>query len=286
MIHGLTAFLLFALQAPTLDLPKRHLVPKPKPDAILAKVGNVPIRASDLESYLWDWQAYEALQDLITHQMIAREAKRLKVAVADATVQAELDRQLASLKQQLPPGETLEGSLRDRGFPKSRLFLRIKSEELLNAIVLKSFVPKDYVKVSTIVVRPRSEQATDLADALKRAKAAHTALINGEPWSDVLSRFSPDATTLSTQGLLGWKELAVFPPTVKAELATKAPGGITKPAQTPNGLQIFRLEARGATAAGETLSELKQTYLQGTRAKYLEDLRKRTTIVQPGAGKG
>lgn len=279
MTQGLALFALLAFQTPAPDLPKKHMAPRPKPAAVLAKVGNVTIRASDLEDYLWDWRAQEALQDLVSHQMIANEAKRLKVTVSDAVVQRELDRELAELKRQLPAGEPLEASIKGRGFPRSRLFLRIKSEQLLNSLVLRSFNPKLYVKVSTIIVRARSEQATDLADALKRAGEAHTALKNGEPWSDVLSRHSQDASTLQTEGLLGWKELSAFPPTVREELASKLSGGITAPAQTPNGIQIFRLEAKGESATGSILTELKSAYLQATRPKYLEDLRKRSKIV-------
>lgn len=280
MRHGFIAWALLALQTPVPDLPKQHLKAKPRATAVVAQVGNVAIKASDLERYLWDWRAREALQDLITHQMIVNEARRLKVTVTNAAVQKELDKQLAEVKAALPPGETLEASIRDRGFPRSRLFLRIKSEQLLNAIVLKSFDRKNYVKVSTILIRPRTEQASDLAEALRRAESAYSALINGEPWSDVLSRHTEDAGALQADGSIGWKEHGAFPPTVRQEMARQKPGAITKPAQTANGIQIFRLDARGESATGTVLEELKAAYLQVVRPGYLEDLKKRTKIVE------
>lgn len=260
---------------PALELPKRYLAAKPKPDAVLAKVGGVPIRAQDLEPYLWDWRAYEAIQDVLTFQMIATEAKRLKIVADPVAVERELNRQLEAAKTRLQPGQTVTQSLLEQGFPKSRLWLRIQTEQLLDKLVLQSFAPKNYVKVSTIIVRVRTGLTTDLADAIRRAEDAHTALKNGEPWGDVLSRYTDDPSTLQNQGLLGWRELSAFPAVVQQEMGLLHPGGITRPAQTSNGIQIFRVEAFGKTAEGAQLQELKEAFKNGSRQKYLDDLRKR-----------
>lgn len=281
MILGLAALALLSFQTPLPDLPKKHLAAPPKRESAMAKVGNVTIKASDLEAYLWDWRAQEALQDLVTHQMIVNEARRQKVTVTDAAIQKELDRQLAAVKAELPPGENLETSIHEKGFPRSRLFLRIKSEQLLNALVLKGFSPKGFVKVSTIIIRPKSELAADIAEAARQAEDAHNALKNGEPWGDVLSRYTHDASTIEGGGLLGWRESAAFPSVVRQALQTGQSGAITAPAQTANGIQIFRLEARGDTAQGPVLEELRQTYLQAKRPAFLEDLKKRTKVVYP-----
>jgi len=272
--------LLFSLafQTPALDLPKRFLAPKPKPDAVMAKVGGVPIRASDIESYLWDWRAYEVMQDAVTHQMIAAEAKKQKVVAADSEIQQELNRQLEGIKSQLKPGQTVQKAMLEQGFPKSRLYLRIKSEVLLNKLTMKSFDPKSYVKVSTIIIRARSEQTAELAVALKRADEAYAALRSGEPWSDVLSRYTDDTTTLQSQGLLGWRDMNAFPPTVRQEVAAMKPGAITKPAQTQNGIQIFRIEALGSSAEGPVLNDLKQSFLMGSRQKVLDQIRAKTPV--------
>ena len=278
MTFALAIALAAAFQNPALSLPKKHLSPPPKPAAVVAKVGGVPITAADIESYLWDWRAYEIIQDAITHQMIAAEAKRQGVAVTDAEVQKALDERLAEVKKQLRPGQTLDQELREQGFTRSRLFLRLRSEQLLNKLLDKSFDPKDFIKVSTIIIRPQSEQATHLAEALQRAEAAYTALKNGEPWGDVLSRHSDDPSTIHSNGLLGWRELSAFPPTVQQEMATLKPGAITKPAQTTHGIQIFRVEAKGTSASGDVLKELKQAFVAGTGQRYLDDLRKRTKV--------
>lgn len=281
MIYGLAALALLAFQTPLPDLPKKYLSAPPKKTSTMAKVGNVTIKASDLESYLWDWRAQEALQDLVTHQMIVNEARRLKVAVSDTAIQQELDKQLATVKAELPPGENLETSIREKGFPRSRLYLRIKSEQLLNALVLKSFSASAFVKVSTIIFRPKTELAADVAEAVRQAEDAHNALTNGEPWGDVLARYAHDASILQTGGLLGWKETVAFPSLVRQELAQHQAGAITRPAQTANGIQIFRLEAKGDTASGPVLEELKQAFLQAKRPAFLADLKKRTKITYP-----
>jgi foldase protein PrsA len=270
------ALALAAQSAPT--LPQKHLSPKPAPDAVLATVGGSPIRGSDIEALLWDWRGYEALQDAITYRTLADEAKRKGIEVSDADVEAELARQLERVKQQLQPGQTVEQVLQEQGFPKSRLFLRIKSEQMLDRLVEASFDPKNFVKVSTILIRAKSEQATDLAEALRRAEEAYAALRNGEAWNDVLGRFSSDPGILQTGGLLGWRELSAFPPTVQQELAALAAGGVTKPAQTQNGIQIFRVETKGEKAEGAVRQELRDAYLAGTRPRFMEELRKRTGV--------
>jgi parvulin-like peptidyl-prolyl isomerase len=267
-----------ALQTPALQLPRQHLTVRPKPAAVLAKVGGVPIKATDLEPYLWDWRAYEVLQDAITHQMIAAEARAQKVSVTDAEVQKLLEAQMAAMRGQLRPGQTLAKAMLEQGFPKNRLFLRLRSEMLLDKLTLKRFNSKLFVKVSTIIIRPKSEQASELALAVKRAEDAYAALAGGEPWSDVLSRFTDDPGTIRTDGLLGWRDLGAFPPTVRQELASKKPGGITKPAQTQNGIQIFRIESLGSEASGPVLEELREAFLTGTRQKVLEEIRAKAKI--------
>lgn len=269
---------LVVLQGQALDLPNKFISPKPKPDALLATVGGTPILASNLEPYLWDWRAHEALQDLVTHQMIAAEAARLSVRVSDEDIQKELDKQLEQVKKELQPGQTADQLLLERGFPKSRLYLRIRSEQLLNKLVMQSFDPKQFVKVATIVVRSRSEQASELAQALKRAEDAYNALRNGEAWGDVLARHSDDPGALQSQGMLGWRELRAFPPTVQDEMRSLKPGAITKPAQTANGIQIFRIEAIGAQAEGAAIQELGEAFLTGSRQRYLDGLRAKTKV--------
>ncbi len=264
--------------APAPDLPKRYLAAKPKPDAVLAKVGGVPIRGGDLEAYLWDWRAFEAVQDLITHQMIVAEAKRLKLVEDPAAIERELSRQLDAVRSRLQTGQTLSHALLTEGFPKSRLWMRIRTEHLLDQIVLKSFNPKAYIKVSTIIIRKRSPQTADLAEAIKKADEAYASLRNGEPWGDALARFTEDASTLQNQGLLGWRELSAFPEVVQQEMKALRVGGVTRPAETANGIQIFRIEGNGSEAQGPQLQELKDAYRLGGRVKVLEELRKRTKI--------
>lgn len=274
----IAVFFSLAFQTPTLDLPKRFVTQKPKPTAVLAKVGGVPVRASDIESYLWDWRAYEVVQDAVTHQMIAAEAKKQKVAATDAEIQKDLNRQLEAIRSQLKTGQTLQKAMLEQGFTRSRLYLRVKSEVLLNKITMKSFDPKGFVKVSTIIIRARSEQTAELAVAVRRADEAYAALKSGEPWNDVLSRYTDDPSTLQSQGLLGWRDLGAFPPSVKQELQSLKPGGITKPAQTQNGIQIFRIEALGTSAEGPVMDDLKQAFLVGSRQKVLDRIRTQTPV--------
>jgi parvulin-like peptidyl-prolyl isomerase len=263
-------------QTQALDLPRKFVAAKPKPDQVLATVGGVPIRAADMDAYLWDWRAYEAVQDVVTYRIIAAEAKHQNVSVADTEVQKELDQQLENVKKELQPGQSLQQLLLERGFPKSRLFLRVKTQELLDRLALKSFSPKSFVKVSTILIR--FGNTSELSQALQKAEAAYGALAAGEAWDEVLSRYVDDPTTIQNHGLLGWRDINAFPKEVRDQMASIRPGGRTHPAQTQNGIQIFRVDALGSSAEGVTLQELKSAYLAGTRTKYLQDLRAKAKV--------
>ncbi|MBI1755872.1 MAG: peptidylprolyl isomerase [Fimbriimonas ginsengisoli] len=267
------SLLLLALAAPQGNAP-----PPPKPERVLAKVGSEAIRASDVEAYLWDWRGYEALQDLISFRLVEREAKRAGVSVSRQETLDALQQQVTALQSSLPKGKSLEDTMRQQGFPRSRLFLRIRSEQLLDRLVLHDLKPSEFAKVSTLIFRAASEQTSVLAAAIRQADEAYADLAKGEAWHDVLATATTDKHILSTDGLVGWREISAFPPTVAEEMKKLKPGQTTHPAQTKNGIQIFRLEATGDGASAKDAEELRQTYLSAKRPEFLAKLRQAVKI--------
>ncbi|MDR3691154.1 MAG: peptidylprolyl isomerase [Fimbriimonas sp.] len=244
------------------QIPATYLPAKPTPDTVLVKVDGVAIKASDVENLLWDWRGREVTQDLIAYQLIHKKAETLHLAVTPDDVAKEYERVKAEAAKTLPAGQNFDDMLRQRGQPKSRLFMQIESNLLLTKIVDVQLDPKKFFKVSTLVFKPKTESATDLADAVGKAQDAYKRLAAGEAWDKVMKSTGQDEALVTGKGDLGWRSIDAFPATAQAELQRAAVGAYIKPVQTQNGLQLFRLDAVGAKATAKDLEELKKIYEQ------------------------
>jgi parvulin-like peptidyl-prolyl isomerase len=243
-------------------------------------VGSVPITASEVEKYLWDWRAYEVVQDLITSNIMLAEAKRAGVSVGDAEIDREMAAQIKLATASAKPGVKPDRALLEQGFSRSRLYLRIRSQLILDKLTLRQFKKEEFVEIATIVVRPKSEQAADLAEAIQKAQRAYDDLRNGVSWDVALQRFEKDPQVLKTHGYIGWRNVSLFPESVRKEVLSSKPGAITRPAQTPNGIQIFRVDRFGRDASGSILENLRDAYLQGTRQQVLDRIRKAAKVTE------
>ena len=264
--------------SPVNDIPAKYRTNAPAAGAVVARVNGLEIKAGDVEALLWDWRGFDAIQDLISYQMIKAEAQKERVDVSEADVEARMQEGLKQLAASLPAGKSAELALLEQGFSKSRLYLRYRTEALLDAIVLRSYKPTELVKVSTLVFRPDNDTAAAWSVAIKKADDAYERLKKGEAWETVLKSTTNNEQALKTKGLLGWRDLGAFPAPVKTEIGELKAGGITHPAKTENGLQIFRLEAAGKDAPAAEQAEMKKTYMMGSRVPLLDRLRKQTTI--------
>lgn len=279
ILHTVLLSLVLTVQGPgvQLDLPAKYKTIAPSGDTVIARVNGVPLRASDLAPLLWDWRADEALTDLISYQMSRADADAKGVKVSEEEVEAAMAVQIEEIRAGLQPGQDLETMLRQQGFPRSRLYLRIASQLLIEKLAMRQFDAKEYVKVSTIVIKPADEQTTSVGAALKAADDAYARLEGGEAWDSVLSTIK-DPAGRPSGGLLGWRALAAFPDSVRLAFEGLAEGKAARPVQTPNGIQIFRLERHGRDAAGPDVADLHQVFIEGARQAYAASLRERTKI--------
>ncbi|MFZ4507549.1 MAG: peptidylprolyl isomerase [Fimbriimonas sp.] len=262
-----------------LKLPAGLVPAIPAPAKVLVTVGGVPIRAQDVQPYLWDWASQGAVQELVSYQIVAGEAAKLKVSVADTDVAKAVRAQMEQYRQQLPPGTNLDSALREKGFSPSRLHIVIKTDLLLEKITMRDFKPEGFVKVATIVVKPASESVADLGTAIQLAQSAHERLKKGETWSKVLADVVKDENAKKNDGLLGWRSFEAFPAATQKVLRELPVGGLTEPVQTSFGLQIFRVLGQGKGASGEDAEQIKAQFLGTARAKVLNRLRQDVKIV-------
>ena len=153
-----------------------------------------------------------------------------------------------------------------------RSFLRVKTEILLRKLILVNFKQEEYVKISTIVIKAASASTADVKVALEKADKTYGRLTGGEKWEDVLLSVTDDARARASLGQVGWRPITLFPESTRKELSAKK-GGITKPAQTQNGIQIFRIDATGKDATAAELLELQESYVGGQRQQFMAKLR-------------
>lgn len=258
--------------------PTSYLGQTPQMTKVLAKVNGQAITAGEVQRYLWDWKAGEVLDDLIFYRVVQDEADRLGVKLDPREVNAQFDRQLDQLKSQIPQGMTVGEALAQRGMPKSRLYLSIRREMLVNLLALREFSPTQFLRVSTIIVAPSGDSAEALSEAIDKANKAYQRLTSGEKWDEVLKSATNDPRLLESKGVIGWRHMSAFPQSLQTQLKNAKPGEFTKPVQTQFGLQIFRIDARGETLAGAELEDLRAQFLAATRDSLVQRLRQQSKI--------
>lgn len=246
---------------------------RPAPDTVVATVDGQPITAGEVEPLLWDWKLRDLLTEYTVHKMVAVEAAKKGVSATDAEVKARVDEQREAVKPNLQPGQTFEDFVKAQGGGMARLNMVARTAVLIDKIAELEFKPGDYVKVATIVFRPDGVTTDALSKAIKQADAAYASLMAGKPWQSVLQLYEKNTAVVQNGGAIGWKSMAVFPEGVRASLSTTKVMGYTKPVQTENGIQIFRLEARGGTAKPTDLADLKAQFIRGDRNAIIQRLR-------------
>jgi hypothetical protein len=229
----------------------------PTAETIVGKINGVSIKAKDIEDLLWEVRGEEIINDIMFYQVAKMEADKLGIVVTDVEVEREVAHQKDLMKQGLAPGQSLDDALAQAGQTKSRMFLAAKSSLYFTKIAMLDFDPKIYVRISTIVVHPRSETASDVAATIQVVQKAYDRLKAGEPWERLVNELVVDQEGKQMHGLLGWRDLAAFPEDARSQIVKLKKGDVTQPVQTKNGIQIFRIEAKGEGATKDELEQMR-----------------------------
>ena len=255
--------------------------PKMPPDnKVIATVDGVELRAADVAPLVWDIYHDGIENDFIDYLTVANAAKMRHLTVTNDEVQASVNQFMDNFKHGLAPSISVEEGLRQRSFSDARVYLRARTELLLNKIQLLSFHPADWVKVSTLVFPTPGTSQQIIKDSAAKAMDSYQRLQKGAPWDTVLREVTSDGRVIQSHGSIGWHPRDAFPPLVRAALEKAKPGEFTNPAQTNNGIQIFRLDAQGANASGVDQAELKNTFLESTRADTIKQIKAKAKVVK------
>jgi len=253
--------------------------PKPAADAVLATVGGAPITAAEVEPYLWAWKAKEVAKELTGHKMIALEAKKRNITVTEAEIQKRVEDQINGIRAQLQPGQSLDEVINGAQVGGgSRLSLIARSSLLIDKMAEADFKADTYIKVATLLFKTTGDSTDVLAKAIRSADQAYASLQAGKNWQDVMRTYEKDPRIVNNNGLVGWKSYDAFPESIRPQLASVKLMGVTKPIQTPNGIQIFRVLSRGVTATPTELADLKTLYVQGSRNAIVQRIRQATPV--------
>jgi parvulin-like peptidyl-prolyl isomerase len=221
--------------------------------------------------------------DLVRRAVVRLEAKNRKITVAPALLHQKYAEQIQAIQKAIPSGADIDTALRTKALSRARLRVLIETELLLEQIALADFKPNRFLKVSTILIIPKSKSTSDLGDAIKLGDAAYAKLAKGDEWAKVLAETVSDPNLRLRDGLIGWREASNLPAEARESLLKGPVGTYTKPVQTSYGVQIFRLDAPLGTASGPDLAELKKNYSEAMRGPLMAKLMAKAKVVY-GAG--
>lgn len=192
---------------------------------------------------------YMALTKLIERRLQLQEAKAQKVEVSDLEVKQAIEQ----MKRQGSPLDTTNPS--HRQIVRDQLLLmRVVDQHIRGNIAigdseLKRYyqehrdrfaLPEEY-ELSQIIIQPRSPDG--LAEALAKARRAMDDLKRGEKFEDVAMQYSDGPNALQG-GRLGLVRQGELLPVIEQAVARLVPGGISDIVESPEGVQIIRMEDR------------------------------------------
>jgi len=232
----------------------------------------------------------QTMATLVQSQWIEGEAKKQGVSVSDADVQKQLAQ---TKKTSFPTAKAYAKFLKQSGMTEADVLFRLRIQALAQKLtqhVQKSAAPVTDAQVSEFYNKHRSDFAVperrDLEIVLTKteaqAKAAKAAIQGGMSWAAAAKKYSTDATSKATGGVLrgvakGQEDRALD----TAAFAAKK-GVIAGPVKGQFGWYVVRVKAIAApsvTPLAQAKAQIKPTLQQqAQQAKmtaFLTDFQKR-----------
>jgi parvulin-like peptidyl-prolyl isomerase len=232
------------------------------------------------------------LDELITYHMLAQEARERKMGVTEA----ELDTEMAAIRQNFPTEETFQQALLLQGVTADQLRqvtrLGMHARKVIDAEVtskvaiedaavdafynenLDRFKQGDSIRVSHIYIAlPPNMPETQKNQARAAAQNILSQLRAGADFAQLAREHSDDASA-ANGGELGFFEKGVLPADFDAVAWTLKPGETSDVKELETGLHIIKVhEQRGPRTAplAEVRENLKQFLLDTERQTMLDE---------------
>lgn len=202
----------------------------------------------------------EVGDELINRVLLLQEVRRRHIEADGPSVQAQLDEyekryaaspQWPRIKTEMLPA--LKAEL-ERRSALARIESRIRAvapppEEALRDYYLKhpeAFTEPEQVKVSVILLKVDPSAARPAWDGARaEAAAIHARLARGAEFAELARLHSADESA-ARGGDMGYLHRGMLPEAVQAEVDSLAPGAVSKPLTTLDGVALLRVDDRKA----------------------------------------
>jgi len=229
--------------------------------AVIAEVNGEPLQAAQLNSQLAyridllqaqgnrvsgltrEATRYDALQDLVTYQILQQAARSMKITVDEAEVAQQLD----AIRAQFPDAESYRNALRQMGINES--YVRSQVEESLRLRNLQERVTAhvevtdedvaqayEAVHLKQLLILADPDDAEAWEAARTKAESLRERLAGGATFEDVVQ--GDDSVTTSDLGFVT-RSSSLPEALVEAGFALKE-GEISQPIETSNGFRIVQ----------------------------------------------
>ena len=192
---------------------------------------------------------YMALTKLIERKLQLQEAKAKKVEVSDIEVKQAIEQMKRQGTSLNPTNPSDLQAVHDQ-----IVLMRVADQHIRGNIMVGDSELKRYYQehhdrfalaeeyeLSQILIRPRSSDG--LADALTKARRAMNDLKRGDKFEDVAREYS-DGDNALQGGRLGVVRQGELIPIIDQAIARLVPGGISDIIESPEGVQILRMDDR------------------------------------------
>ncbi len=190
-----------------------------------------------------------ALTKLIERKLQLQEAKAKKVEVSDIEVKQAIEQMKRQGTSLNPTNPSDLQAVHDQ-----LVLMRVADQHIRGNIMVGDSELKRYYQehhdrfalaeeyeLSQILIRPRSSDG--LADALTKARRAMNDLKRGDKFEDVAREYS-DGDNALQGGRLGVVRQGELIPIIDQAIARLVPGGISDIIESPEGVQIIRMDDR------------------------------------------
>jgi peptidyl-prolyl cis-trans isomerase SurA len=260
-------------------------------DRVMAVVGTRPVLMSEIVEYInaqrgaglempTDSAGYEALvksvlERLIDDEVLVGAAKQYKIDVADADVQAQVDKFMKQVKSRFKTDAEFRDALKSNGFGNENEFRKFRLEQDRRDVLMTRSLdslrahgrmsapvnvseeeitaafPKAKEKMGSrpaaisfrqIVVPPRANPAARKT-ALAKAESLLVEIEKGGDFEKIAKRETMDPTTKETGGDLGWNRFGVMVPEFDRAMFSLRPGQVSPVVvETPFGFHIIKVD--------------------------------------------
>jgi len=228
---------------------------------VVALVNGSPITKSDLMYALWNAEATNTLNELINKKVMEQALLKEKIVISPK----ELNDAIANILQSNKIASLDELSAK-YGISPDKIKSEVKTELSIQKYIDKNlkYNAEDlnkYMKPSHILVKFDANIEDNLKrdeDAKKKIDDIYAKVKAGEDFGELAKKYSDDGSK-TNGGVLGWVDDTVsFVPEFKEAMLKLKAGEVSEPVKTDYGYHIIKMNAKGDTATGSDLAEIKQ----------------------------